>query len=82
VPSKEFEHAPPSVYSRRRSVTLTVGGKECVARVVVPVELVLGAHSPQLGLELVDLPGGGELIVVPEEPEERATKLIGEVNEG
>src|SRR5437870_8935127 len=76
----EREDLLPAVHGLLLTVRRTVVVEEAVAGAVVAMELVLLAMLLELGLVLVDLLGGGGLVLVAEEPEDRGREVLGVVD--
>ena len=72
--AEELEDALPAVDGGLGPVGRAVDREERMAGAVVAVELVRLAGVLERRLELVDLLGAGELVVVAEEAEQRAAR--------
>src|SRR5213592_1250274 len=76
----EREDLLPAVHGLLLPVRRTVVVEEAVARAVVAMELVLLAELLELRLVLVDLLGGRRLVLVAEEPDDRAREVLGVID--
>src|SRR5207245_309263 len=73
---QEREHLLPAVHRLLDAVHRPVVIEEAVSGAVVPVKLVLFAVLLELGLVLVDLFWGRRPILIAEEPQQRAGKVL------